>query len=69
MLPMTGLNRAMNSPWVVMINPTDEGATPSPSRIRFNTGAMILPAFVAAAYMQLTGQGLGALIGSLAALV
>jgi len=31
MLPISGLKRAMNSPWVVMINPTDEGATPSPS--------------------------------------
>ena len=45
-LPINGLNRAMKSPWVVMINPTDAGATPNPSRIRFSTGAMMLPAII-----------------------
>ena len=45
-LPIKGLNRAMNSPWVVMINPTEEGATPKASRIRFSTGAMMLPAIM-----------------------
>ena len=45
-LPISGLNRAMNSPWVVIIKPTDVGATPKLYRIRFNTGAMMLPAMI-----------------------
>jgi hypothetical protein len=43
---MRGLNRAMKSPWVVMIIPTEEGAAPSPSLIVFNTGARTLPAMI-----------------------
>jgi len=46
MLPINGLKRAMNSPWVVMINPTDEGATLKPSLIRLSTGAIMLPAII-----------------------
>jgi hypothetical protein len=29
-----------------MIKPTNAGATPNPSRIRFKTGAMMLPAIM-----------------------
>ena len=45
-LPINGLVRAINSPWVVMIKPTEAGATPKASRIRFSTGAMMLPAIM-----------------------
>jgi len=46
MLPISGLKRAINNPWVVMIIPTDEGATPKPSLITLRTGAMMLPAMM-----------------------
>jgi hypothetical protein len=36
----------MNNPWVVIINPTDEGATSKPSLITLRTGAMMLPAIM-----------------------
>jgi len=46
MLPIRGLKSAMNNPWVVMINPTYDGATPKPSLNRLRTGAMRLPAMM-----------------------
>ena len=36
----------MNSPWVVMMMPTEEGAAPSPSLMGLRTGAMTAPAMI-----------------------
>ena len=42
-IPIKGLKSAMKSPCVVMIRPTDDGATPRPSLIWLRTGAIMLP--------------------------
>jgi len=38
MLPISGLKKAISKPWVVIMSPTDEGATPRPSLFSHKKG-------------------------------